>query len=120
MYTFENVVDFKIIIVKLRDSTRLELWWVGVVITHELLDGSQKRQTNKCARFIKTKLTRLYTVNELANGRLVGGKRRYKDNSQDKTALSPGRLSTILHHAKKKYREEYENIENLNEVINSV
>ena len=33
-----------------------------------LLDGSQKRQTNKCARFIKTELTRLYTVNELANG----------------------------------------------------
>ena len=84
-----------------------------------LLSGNKRRQSNKCACFIKGELSRLYTPVELANSRLSGGKRRYKENTQDTSALSPGRLNTILTHAKRKFRDEYEHIENMNEVINS-
>ena len=65
-----------------------------------LLSGNKRRQSNKCACFIKGELSRLYTPVELANSRLSGGKRRYKENTQDTSALSLGRLNTILTHAK--------------------
>ena len=86
---------------------------------NRLLNKNVRRKTNKCACFIKNELVRVYSQDELANGRLVGGKRKYMNLLQEKSALSPGRMATILNQAKKKYRDEYEAIQNMNEVINS-
>ena len=76
-----------------------------------LLNWNKRRQTNKCACYIKSEMTRVYTEEELSNGRLVGAKRKYKTAAQDTSALSPGRLKPILYNAKRRYREEFENID---------
>ena len=78
-----------------------------------------KQKPNKCIGFIKSELSRLFSEAELANGRLTAGKRKYKDTIQEKNALSPGRMKVIIGHARKKYKEDFENIQNISEVINS-
>ena len=70
----------------------------GIVNEYDgFVTENKKRKTNKCVCFIKPELTRLYMKDELANSRLVGGKRKYKKDSQDTSRLSPGRMRMILH-----------------------
>ena len=75
-----------------------------------------KRKPNKYIEFIKSELSRLFSEEELANGRLTAGKRKYKDTIQEKNALSAGRMKVIIGHVRKKYKED---IQNISEVINS-
>ena len=84
-----------------------------------LLNQNKRCQTNKCASYIKSEMTHVYTEEELSNGRLVGTKRKYKTAAQETSALSPGWLKAILYNAKRTYWEEFKNIDNMNEVINS-
>jgi hypothetical protein len=81
--------------------------------------SKKKRQQNQCVRFIKGELGRMFGEEELATGRVVSSKRKYKSETIENCALSPGRLQTIMKEAKKRFKEDFEKLENINEIINS-
>ena len=78
-----------------------------------------KKGTNPCASFVRQQMQCLYEEQELANGRIGGGKRNYMGSVQDKDALSPNRLNRIICAAKRKFKEDFESMGNLNEVVNA-
>ena len=49
-----------------------------------LMEKVRQRSTNKCACFIKSELSRLYTQEELESSRIAGGKRKYKTDFIDR------------------------------------
>ena len=60
-----------------------------------------------------------YEEQELANGSLKGGKRKYKDDVSEKNTLSPNQFNKIMIAARQKYsKEDFDSI-NLNEVVNA-
>lgn len=80
---------------------------------------SKKRKVNRCSKFIKEELAKRFSEEELANGRLHAGPRKFKNEIQHKDALSPGRLNAILTKAKKNLREDFDDIKDIGEIINS-
>ena len=80
---------------------------------------SKKRKKNASACFIKQQLKHCYSDEELAEGRLQGGVRNYKTGIQNTTSLSPNRIGAIVQQAKKRYREDYKTMGNINEIVNS-
>ena len=74
---------------------------------------------NRAIKFLKAELSKKYTEDELAKGSVNGGTRKFKNNLICKTALSPNRLQVIYTRARRQYKDEFELIENINEVINS-
>lgn len=76
----------------------------------------KRKVKNKCATFIKNEM---YSKEELLHGSIGGGNRKYKDSLQEKDALSPGRMKTIISAARKRHRDDFEDIKNINEVVNS-
>ena len=78
-----------------------------------------RRNKNKCAKFIKSELGKQYSLSELATSSLNGGTRVSKNGVSTKKALSPRRLKEIMMKARKNWRQEFENMKDMNEVINS-
>ena len=81
--------------------------------------AKRKRQNNDCVTFIKAELGKRYSEEELVSSRVNAGMRKFKEDVCEKKALSPGRLTTILQKARRMYKDEFEKIPNVNEVINS-
>ena len=88
--------------------------------SEELYDETKAKKASSCAAFIRQQLQSQYQEQELANGRVGGGKRKYKDTIQEKVALSPNRYSKILTAAKRRFsKEEFDGMGNVKEVVNS-
>ncbi|XP_057300481.1 uncharacterized protein LOC130632739 [Hydractinia symbiolongicarpus] len=68
---------------------------------------------------IKQQLQALYTEEELAVGRIQGGVRNYQTGALNTSSLSPNRMSVIVRQAKKRYSDEFMEMKNLNEIVNS-
>ncbi|XP_057312934.1 uncharacterized protein LOC130654387 [Hydractinia symbiolongicarpus] len=79
----------------------------------------KKRKINSCACYIKQQLQALYTEEELAVGRIQGGVRNYQTGALNTSSLSPNRMSVIVRQAKKRYSDEFMEMKNLNEDVNS-
>lgn len=79
----------------------------------------KRAPVNRCSGFIKAELERQYSEIELAHGSVEGGKRTYDGEVIKKTALSPNRLKTILSLARKNFKDDFETITNMNELVNS-
>ena len=79
----------------------------------------KKRRSNKAIALIKTEMSNKYSEAELANGSVNGGKRKFKDAINNKASLSPARLAAITAKARRAHKDDFDQIRDFNEVINS-
>ena len=73
---------------------------------------------SRCVGFIKREMNNMFTMEELATSRAKATTRKYKGSVKQMKALSPRRLGLILGRARKNFRDEYDSIKSLNEVVN--
>ena len=89
--------------------------------TADISESSTRAKTvdvSGCVGFIKKEMNNMFTLEELATSRAKATTRKYKGSVKQMKALSPRRLGLILGRARKIFRDEYDSIKSLNEVVN--